>query len=70
MDDDRLDVITNNPWWDNVDGPYRVWEGPKGCKEDGGGCTRGQGIVGDMVIRRAVHNKDIEGGPMKMARCL
>eukprot|EP00951_Prasinocladus_malaysianus_P006343 scaffold45137_cov48-Prasinocladus_malaysianus.AAC.1 len=61
MDDDRLDVISVNPWWDNVEGPYLTWKGPIGVKEDGGGCTRHQGLVGKMVIWRAVHNKDVEG---------
>ncbi len=61
MEEDRLETITNNPWWDNVDGPFRVWDGPVGCKADGGGCTRHHGLVGRMVVWRAVHNRDVEG---------
>ena len=45
----------------NVDGPFPEWEGPKGVKADGGGCTRGRGKVGGMVLHRAVNNKDVEG---------
>ena len=45
----------------NVDGPFPDWEGPKGVKADGGGCTRGRGKVGGMVLHRAVNNKDVEG---------
>ena len=44
-----------------MDGPFPDWEGPKGVKADGGGCTRGRGKVGGMVLHRAVNNKDVEG---------
>ncbi len=37
------------------------WQGPVGIKEDGGGCTRAQGRVGEMVIHRATCNRDKEG---------
>ncbi len=54
-------MVEKNPWWHNVSGPFLVWQGPVGVKEDGGGCTRGHGRVGNMVIHRAVCNKDLEG---------
>jgi hypothetical protein len=53
--------MEKNPWYKNVEGPYLHWQGPVGIKEDGGGCTRGQGKVGNMVIHRATFNKNKEG---------
>lgn len=53
--------MEKNPWWRNVSGPFPKWEGPVGCKADGGGCHRGRGKVGEMRVHRAVHNKDIAG---------
>lgn len=44
-----------------MEGPFPVWQGPVGVKEDGGGCTRGRGRVGRMIIHRAVCNMDKEG---------
>ena len=55
--------MEKNPWWKNVSGPFPKWEGPVGCKADGGGCHRARGKVGEMRIHRAVHNKDIAGAP-------
>merc|ERR1712113_1004975 len=43
-----------------VEGPFPEFQGPVGVKEDGGGCTFGQGKVGKMVIHRAVNNMDKE----------
>ena len=37
------------------------WRGPTGVKEDGGGCTRGRGRVGPMLIHRAACNRDKDG---------
>ena len=53
--------MEKNPWYKNVEGPFLQWKGPIGVKEDGGGCTRGQGRVGNMVIHRAAFNKNKEG---------
>ena len=53
-------MVEKNPWWHNVNGPFLDWHGPVGIKQDGGGCTRGHGRVGNMVIHRAVCNKDRE----------
>lgn len=53
--------MEKNPWYKNVEGPYLQWQGPVGIKEDGGGCTRGQGKVGNMVVHRAAFNKNKEG---------
>ncbi len=53
-------MVEKNPWWKNVSGPFPTWEGPLGCKEDGGGCHYGRGKVGRMILHRAVHNKDKE----------
>ncbi|KAK2079318.1 hypothetical protein QBZ16_003009 [Prototheca wickerhamii] len=36
------------------------WQGPVGIKADGGGCTRGRGLVGSMVLHRAAHSRDKE----------
>ncbi|GAB4822849.1 hypothetical protein N2152v2_009895 [Parachlorella kessleri] len=52
--------MEKNPWYKNVTGPYLQWRGPIGIKEDGGGCTRGQGTVGPMVIHRAACSRDKE----------
>lgn len=54
-------MVEKNPWWKNVSGPFPTWEGPLGCKEDGGGCHYGRGKIGTMIVHRAVHNKDKEG---------
>lgn len=53
--------MEKNPWYKNVEGPFLQWKGPIGVKEDGGGCTRGQGRVGNMVIHRAAFNKNKKG---------
>jgi hypothetical protein len=53
--------MEKNPWYKNVQGPYLQWKGPVGIKEDGGGCTRAQGKVGNMVIHRAAFNRNKEG---------
>jgi hypothetical protein len=53
--------MEKNPWWQNVQGPFLVWEGPKGVKPDGGGNIRGQGRVGDMKLHRAAHNRRKDG---------
>ena len=53
--------MERDPWWKNVTGPFPVWGGPVGCKEDGGGCHRASGWVGKMVVHRAVHNRDAAG---------
>jgi hypothetical protein len=53
--------MEKNPWYKNVQGPFLQWQGPVGVKEDGGGCTRGQGRVGNMVVHRAACNRDKEG---------
>lgn len=53
-------MVEKNPWWRNVSGPFPKWEGPIGCKEDGGGSHRGRGTVGKMLIHRAVNNHDRE----------
>lgn len=55
-------MVEKNPWWKNVQGPFPSWEGPVGVKEDGGGCHRGRGKVGKMLIHTAVNNHDKEGG--------
>ena len=54
-------VMEKNPWWKNVTGLFPKWEGPTGCKADGGGNHYGRGKVGKMVIHRAVNNKDAAG---------
>lgn len=51
-------MVEKNPWWRNVSGPLPQWNGPIGCKEDGGGSHRGRGTVGNMLIHRAVNNHD------------
>lgn len=53
--------MEKDPWYKRVEGPFPEWQGPKGVKEDGGGCTYSQGKVGNMVIHRAVNNMD-KGG--------
>jgi hypothetical protein len=53
--------MEKNPWYKNVQGPYLQWKGPVGIKEDGGGCTRAQGKVGNMVIHRAAFNRNKDG---------
>ena len=54
------------PWYKRVKGPFPDRYGSVGCKEDGGGCHRGQGKVGDMVIHRAVMRKDMEGASARV----
>lgn len=54
-------MVEKNPWWKNVSGPFPKWEGPVGCKDDGGGCHYGRGKVGKMIIHRAVNNRNKEG---------
>ena len=51
--------MEKNPWYHNVNGPFIEWQGPTGVKADGGGCTRGHGRVGNMVIHRAVCNRNL-----------
>ena len=53
--------MEKEPWYTRVEGPFPEWQGPVGVKEDGGGSTYAQGKVGDMVIHRAVNNKDVKG---------
>lgn len=53
--------MEKNPWYKNVEGPFLQWQGPVGIKADGGGCTRGRGLVGSMVLHRAAHSRDKEG---------
>ena len=53
--------MEKEPWYTRVEGPFPEWQGPVGVKEDGGGSTYAQGKVGDMVIHRAVNNKNAEG---------
>jgi hypothetical protein len=53
--------MEKDPWYKNVEGPFLQWKGPIGVKEDGGGCTRAQGRVGNMVIHRAAFNKNKQG---------
>eukprot|EP00887_Chlorella_sp_A99_P001605 scaffold8.g1605.t1 len=50
--------MEKNPWYKNVEGPFLQWRGPVGIKEDGGGCTRGRGRVGKMIVHRAAFNRD------------
>lgn len=69
MTGERLDTINYDPWWEHVDGPFPKWDGPVGCKVDGGGNHRGQGRVGKMVVWRAVHNRDEEGGSFPCPPC-
>ena len=54
-------MVERNPWWRNVAGPFPKWDGPIGCKEDGGGSHKGRGTVGKMLIHRAANNHDKEG---------
>ena len=54
-------MVEKNPWWRNVSGPFPAWEGPIGCKADGGGCHYARGKVGKMLIHTATHNKDADG---------
>ncbi|KAK3244856.1 hypothetical protein CYMTET_45553 [Cymbomonas tetramitiformis] len=51
-------MVERNPWWNNVSGPFPEAYGCVGVKADGGGSMRGRGIVGKMVIHRAVNNRD------------
>ena len=53
--------MEKNPWYKNVQGPFLQWKGPVGIKEDGGGCTRAQGKVGNMVVHRAAFNRNKDG---------
>lgn len=55
---------TSNPaltmdWWSSLgDQPLPSWSGPTGAKQDGGGSTRGCGLVGSMRLHRAVNLRD------------
>lgn len=60
--------MEKNPWYKNVEGPFLQWQGPVGIKADGGGCTRGRGLVGSMVLHRAAHSRDKEG-TCRLAPC-
>lgn len=59
--------MLKHPWWAHEAvkaGPFPTWtetKSPAGCKPDGGGCHRGQGRVGEMLVHRAVMNMDLEG---------
>ena len=55
-------MVERNPWWRNVEGPFPAWQGPLGCKADGGGCHRASGLVGGMAVHRAACNRDAAGG--------
>ncbi|KIZ01237.1 hypothetical protein MNEG_6725 [Monoraphidium neglectum] len=50
--------MEKNPFWQNVQGPFPTWKAPQGVKADGGGNVRGQGLVGRMLIHRAVFNRN------------
>lgn len=65
-------MVEKNPWWRNVSGPFPKWEGPIGCKADGGGCHYARGKVGNKLVHTAVHNRDIagEGSSTVSGRCL
>ena len=63
-------MVEKNPWWRNVSGPFPKWEGPIGCKEDGGGSHRGRGTVGKMLVHRAVNNQDKESELQATMHCL
>ncbi len=54
-------MVEKNPWWRNVSGPFPKWEGPIGCKADGGGCHYARGKVGNKLVHTAVHNRDVAG---------
>ncbi|PNW77453.1 hypothetical protein CHLRE_10g437250v5 [Chlamydomonas reinhardtii] len=46
-------------WWSSLgDQPLPSWSGPTGAKQDGGGSTRGCGLVGSMRLHRAVNLRD------------
>lgn len=62
--------MEKNPWYKNVEGPFLQWAGPVGVKEDGGGCTRGQGKVGKMIVHRAVCNRDKDGNIYIYSNCI
>mmetsp|Transcript_33483 Transcript_33483/g.40477 ORF Transcript_33483/g.40477 Transcript_33483/m.40477 type:complete len:186 (-) Transcript_33483:88-645(-) len=51
-------MVEKNPWWKNVNGPFPEQYGCIGVKSDGGGSMRGRGLVGKMLVHRAVNNKD------------
>lgn len=53
--------MERDPWWKRVTGPFPSWEGPAGCKPDGGGCHVARGRVGPMTLHRAAHNQDAKG---------
>jgi hypothetical protein len=59
--------MEKDPWWQNVQGPFPTWKGPKGVKVDGGGSTRGQGRVGRMLLHRAVFNRAKDGAGREAA---
>ena len=50
--------MEKDPWYSKLSGPFQEWEGAIGVKADGGGCTRGRGLVGEMKIHRAVNNRN------------
>lgn len=64
----KKNIMEKNPWYKNVQGPFLQWQGPVGIKEDGGGCTRGQGKVGGMAIHRAAFNRNKEGNKYVISR--
>ena len=53
--------MEKEPWYTRVEGPFPEWQGPVGVKADGGGSTYAQGKVGNMVMHRAVNNRNIAG---------
>lgn len=63
------EMVEKNPWWRNVSGPFPKWEGPIGCKSDGGGCHYARGKVGKMLVHTATHNRDVEGTKHSYSNC-
>mmetsp|Transcript_44889 Transcript_44889/g.85822 ORF Transcript_44889/g.85822 Transcript_44889/m.85822 type:complete len:92 (+) Transcript_44889:121-396(+) len=53
-------MVEKNPWWKNVKGPFPEQYSCLGVKADGGGSMRGRGLVGKMLIHKAVNNRDAE----------
>lgn len=53
-------MVEKNPWWKNVSGPFPEQYGAVGVKGDGGGSMRGRGLVGKMILHRAVNNQNID----------
>merc|ERR1712010_105366 len=56
---ERTRRMEKEPWYTRVEGPFPEWQGPVGVKADGGGSTYAQGKVGNMVMHRAVNNRNI-----------